>query len=314
MHHPLRRAFALIVGLLALFAGSVAPDLAQNSTPISAGSNPFAALGLPEIHVTITATAFEGVPAEIPAGRYLLSVTNALAAGDGPFGAEPSGVNFLRLSGDMTADAFIAQIAAYAAAGAEADAMPPQWLYEVTLPGGPYALPGETVSAVIDLRAGAWVLWGEHPGAAQAPVSVSVTGSAPAHLPVVQADVQISMVEYAFVVPTPLAAGPQIVELTNAGQEPHFFTLARVPHGTTVEAGLAAFFARYGDPAAAPAGGLRPEELTLAFVRGTQSAGVTAWYTADLAPGTYLAVCFIPDPVNGIPHVMLGMTQIVEVA
>ena len=55
------------------------------------------------------------------------------------------------------------------------------------------------------------------------------------------------------------------------------------------------------------------EDLTIAFVRGTQSAGVTAWYTADLTPGTYLAVCFIPDPVNGIPHVMLGMTQIVEV-
>ena len=46
---------------------------------------------------------------------------------------------------------------------------------------------------------------------------------------------------------------------------------------------------------------------------GTQSAGVTAWYTADLTPGTYVAVCFIPDPVKGIPHVMYGMTQIIEV-
>jgi hypothetical protein len=25
-------------------------------------------------------------------------------------------------------------------------------------------------------------------------------------------------------------------------------------------------------------------------------------------------VCFIPDPVNGVPHVMYGMSQIIEVA
>jgi hypothetical protein len=64
---------------------------------------------------------------------------------------------------------------------------------------------------------------------------------------------------------------------------------------------------------ATPAGELSSEDLTIAFVMGTQSAGVTAWYTADLTPGSYLAVCFVPDPVHGIPHAMYGMTQIIEV-
>jgi hypothetical protein len=89
--------------------------------------------------------------------------------------------------------------------------------------------------------------------------------------------------------------------------------MARVPAGTTADEALAAFFARCGEPAATVDGGLRAEDLTIAFVRGTQSAGTTAWYTADLTPGTYFVVCFIPDPVKGIPHVMYGMSQIVEV-
>jgi hypothetical protein len=325
MHHPLLRSFALIVVLLLLLAGRVGTVLAQDASPASTSGNPFADLGLPEIAVTITETAFEGVPAELAAGRYVLTVTNALEAGEGPLGPEASGINFLRLTDDLSAEAFIALMGAYGAPPEEAgvaaspaavdDASmaPPAWFYEVVLPGGPYALPGETVSAVIDLTAGEWILWGEYPGAPQAPVLVTVSGDAPADVPAVSADIQITMVEYAFVVPAPLPAGPQVIELTNVGQEPHFFTMARVPEGTTVDEGLAAFFARYGDPGAAQAGGLSAEDFTIAFVRGTQSAGITAWYTADLTPGAYLAVCFIPDPVKGVPHVMYGMTQIVEV-
>ncbi len=325
MHHPLLRSFALSVGLVSLLVGGFVPVLAQDATPASGNGNPFADLGLPEIAVTITETAFEGVPAELAAGRYVLTVTNALEAVEGPFGLESSGVNFLQLTEELTAEAFVAQMGAYDATPEAADVAasptaedegslaPPSWFYEVALPGGPYALPGETAAAVIDLTAGAWILWGEYPGAPQPPVPVTVTGDAPADVPAVNADIQIKMVEYAFVIPTPLPAGSRVIELANVGQEPHFFTMAHVPDGTAADDALAAFFARYGDPAATPAGGLRAEDLTIAFVHGTQSAGTTAWYAADLTPGTYLAVCFIPDPVNGIPHAMLGMTQIVEV-
>jgi len=44
-----------------------------------------------------------------------------------------------------------------------------------------------------------------------------------------------------------------------------------------------------------------------------QSSGVTAWYTADLAPATYLLACYVADPGSGVPHAMLGMAQIIEV-
>ncbi|MEZ4565237.1 MAG: hypothetical protein R2853_21155 [Thermomicrobiales bacterium] len=324
MHHPRLRLFALMVALVSLLGSGLVPALAQDASPAAGARHPFADLALPEIAVTITETAFEGVPAELAAGRYVLTVTNALAPAEGPVS---SGVNFLRLSEELTAEAFaafIARVAAPAAAPQAADGAaappvadesalaPPPWLYEVALPGGPYALPGETASAVIDLTAGEWVLWSESPGAPQPPVPVTVTGDAPADAPAVNADMQIKMAEYAFVVPSPLAAGPQVIEIANAGQEPHFFTMARVPEGTAADDALAAVIARYGGPAAA--GGVRVEDLTIAFVHGTQAAGVTAWYAADLTPGAYVAFCFIPDPVNGVPHVMLGMTRIVEVA
>ena len=81
------------------------PVLAQDASPASGSGNPFADLGLPEIAVTITETAFEGVPAELAAGRYVLTVTNALEAGAGPLGPESSGVNFLRLTDELTAEA-----------------------------------------------------------------------------------------------------------------------------------------------------------------------------------------------------------------
>ena len=34
--------------------------------------------------------------------------------------------------------------------------------------------------------------------------------------------------------------------------------------------------------------------------------------TVDLAPGRYLLLCWVPDPADGVPHVMKGMvTEVV---
>ena len=34
----------------------------------------------------------------------------------------------------------------------------------------------------------------------------------------------------------------------------------------------------------------------------------------DLAPGTYIAVCFVPDEETGVPHALMGMVQVFTVA
>lgn len=323
MSRAFLRWFALLIVLLTLFGGS-APVLAQDATPAGDSGAAFADLGLPEIAVTITESAYEGVPAELAAGRYVLTVTNALAPEEGPFGPESAGAAFLQLPEDMTAEDFIAEAgppaatpeAADAAASPigedEGDMMPPPWYYETTLAGGPYAMPGETRSAVIELTAGEWILWAEYPGAPQAPVPVTVTGEAPADQPVPAADVIVEMDEYSFAFSPDLTVGSQVFEVANVGEQPHFIGMGRVPEGTTVD-DVMGLFAMFEDPMATPVGGLAFEDIEIVLDTADQSAGVTAWYPADITPGTYLLVCFVPDPESGIPHAMLGMTQIVEV-
>ena len=320
MSRPRLRAFALLAVLMTLL-GSGAPAFAQQGTPATDGGTAFADLGLPEIVVTMTDTAFEGVPSELTAGRYVLTVTNALTTlGVG----ESAGANFMQLPEELTAEAFIAEVGPVAATPEGTDAAaspmaeeemtaPPPWYYETTMAGGPYAEAGDTRSAVIDLTAGEWVLWAESPGAPQAPVPVTVTGEAPADQPAVSGDLRIEMSEYTFTFPTPLTAGSYIVELANVGEQPHFLGMGRVPDGTTLD-DIMAMFASFEEPMATPAAdGLSFEDIDLVLDTADQSAGVTAWYTAELEPGTYLAVCFVPDVESGTPHAMLGMTQLVEV-
>jgi hypothetical protein len=33
----------------------------------------------------------------------------------------------------------------------------------------------------------------------------------------------------------------------------------------------------------------------------------------DLAPGTYIALCFVPDEETGVPHALMGMVQVFTV-
>ncbi|MBA2518644.1 MAG: hypothetical protein H0V24_03180 [Chloroflexia bacterium] len=287
-----------------------------------AAANPFAELGLPELAVTITDTAIEGAPAERTAGRYVLAVTNDSTAGAPP--VVSAGVGFLQPPEGMTAADLIAFFATMATgpdggaspvaspgAAAEMEG-PPPWYYEVPLAGGIYALPGETAYTVLDLAAGEWVLWAEDPTAPRPPVAITVTGEAPANQPVPEADVTITMTEMAFALDQPLAAGPQIIALTNEGQQPHFLVLATVPDGTTVDDVLQLSMT-FMDPSATPPPNLSFEQMQDIANTADLSAGITNWFSVDLESGSYLLVCFVPDQETGIPHAMLGMIDVVTV-
>ena len=47
---------------------------------------------------------------------------------------------------------------------------------------------------------------------------------------------------------------------------------------------------------------------------GALSPGQTSWLALDLAPGTYIALCFVPDRETGVPHALMGMVQVFTVA
>lgn len=45
------------------------------------------------------------------------------------------------------------------------------------------------------------------------------------------------------------------------------------------------------------------------YMGGLQAidSGRTGWAGLDLSPGEYIALCFVPDPASGKPHIELGM-------
>jgi hypothetical protein len=285
-----------------LGTGSLGLTSASNHDATAASGNPFEELGLPEIAVTITNDASEGAPASLTAGRYVLSVTNDFQAStEGTEGAA-----LLQLQDGISAQAFITSVR-----DEESD-WPADWYYGTVLAGGAYATLGTTAYAVIDLHAGAWVLWSEVPGSPQAPVPITVTGESPQNVPAPIADAIIEMTDFDFAFSAPLAAGPQIIEVVNSGSQPHFMFIGGVPDGTTVAEAQAAFDAYWNreSASAAPFSFAESPEL---FGTGDQSAGVTAWYAVDLPPGTAVIACFLTDPESGLSHDMLGMTEIVEI-
>lgn len=104
--------------------------------------------------------------------------------------------------------------------------------------------------------------------------------------------------DFAFGLPESISAGPQRWQVTNDGAQPHEVLLAQLAPGATA----LDFVMAFGDPS-------RTEPPPGLPVGGLQAVlpGTTAWLDLDLAPGTYAAFCFVPDPESGQPHLALGM-------
>jgi hypothetical protein len=138
-----------------------------------------------------------------------------------------------------------------------------------------------------------------------------VTGDMPEDLPLVDADVTIEMVEMAFNLSGDLSSSHHVIEVINAGAQPHFAEFLGVPDGTTVEDFMDLVASFGGGPDATPEETrLSMTDISPAFMTGVLSPGATMWSELSLDPGTYLLVCFVPDTETGIPHAMLGMVDI----
>lgn len=84
----------------------------------------------------------------------------------------------------------------------------------------------------------------------------------------------------------------------------HEFGLLRVPDGTTKQDLLNCFTGTSCSLKAPPidAGGA-----------AAIAPGSTHWVELNLAPGTYAAVCFVPDIKTGMPHALMGMITVFKV-
>jgi hypothetical protein len=292
----------LVLVLLALeFMPAVAQEAAPDSESLLAG------FGYPELVVTTDGTDFT-VPAALDAGRYHLVLENT--------GALSSELLITRVPDGMTAD----EVEAALAEADESD-VPPPIVYELVIAGGASAEPGDTGHVVLDLAAGDWVfnLLGtseETDEGIDLNKIVTVTGELPAVEDPAGA-IQVGLTEFDFELADTVPAGPQIWQVTGAGEQPHHLVIAAVPDGTVEQQVIDLVNAFFGMPATPEAGAPPPlsfEDFNEVAFTGILSDGQTNWLEFDLAPGTYAAICFLPDQESGMPHVMLGMVEIFTVA
>lgn len=115
--------------------------------------------------------------------------------------------------------------------------------------------------------------------------------------------VDVTATEYTFEVPAEVAGGVVEMRFTNTGAFPHEFAFARIEEGKT-EADVKAVIESGEEP---------PEWAEdVASVPGL-SPGESVTVTRTLEPGSYVFLCFFPDP-EGTPHAALGMYELFTIA
>jgi plastocyanin len=227
-------------------------------------------------------------PETLETGYQTLTFTNT--------GKELHHLQLVRLNDGVTLEQFQA-----AMPQGEAAMMP-----LVELVGGVgLVVPGQTATATVHLeKPGIYVELCFVPDANGVPhlalgmvkpievVASSVTTEAP------KADLVVDMHDFAFTIPGELNAGTQTWEVVNHGEQPHELMLGKIQEGKTLEDVMAYLQTGQFGP-----------DLPLDLMGGAQgmSTGHSTFVTYDLEPGNYVALCFIPDPKTGLPHLALGM-------
>ncbi len=112
--------------------------------------------------------------------------------------------------------------------------------------------------------------------------------------------IPVTLMDFAFKMPQEVKAGVQVWKITNEGVQPHEMTLIKLAPDKTVQDAMN--FMQSESP---------QEPMPFEFVGGMQAldTGKTGWVVLNLTAGTYMALCFVPDPESGKAHTELGMIQ-----
>ena len=243
--------------------------------------------------ITVTATDFKlAMPATVPAGSVSLRLVNS--------GKELHQAQIVRFDqGKTVADLEAAM---------KHEGPPPPWLHFV---GGPNGIaPGQEATSMASLAPGKYALICLIPSPDGVPHLMKgmiqpfeVTGGgAEAALPVASDTVRLG--DYTFESGRPITAGQHTFLVTNGAQQPHELVLLRLAPGKTVkDFGVwATTGGMKGPPPALPLGGV-----------AVIDHGDSGVFTADLTPGEYGMICFVPDAKDGKPHLMHGMIKQITV-
>jgi hypothetical protein len=306
-----------IVGTVAIALLGSAGALAQDATPEASpgGESLFANLGLPELTVTATGEGFEISESEVEAGRYLVHFANET---DNPDIA----AGFVRLVEGATLEdlSFADELAAGTPMPeSEPDPQTFAWLYDTYIAGG---VSSTSDQAVIDLRGGEYGVWADDPTSPIPAAPLTVTGDPDARVEGPEPEAAVTIVEegaggegFKFTVTGEAKAGPQIVKILNASDQPHFVIGFHYPEQITIEQAME-FIMFDPSSGATPSPNMLDETLlTFPIYAPVQSVGTTQWVELNAEAGQVIIVCFVPDPVaGGIPHAFEGMVSLVPVA
>lgn len=239
------------------------------------------------ITVTITDNAFS-MPDTLPSGRVAITYTNQ--------GTQPHSAQIFELQPGVTMDQFGAAAAKFTAENpAPADFQ--SFFAMIKSGGGANTLaPGQSETVVNNLTPGNAVLVDlGGPGDLVKPFQVV---GPDVETPEPQANVNVTLVDDAFQMPSTVPAGMDTFKVTDGGKDVHEFALLSVGNHTLADV-QAALQSPQPPDWAMPAGGA-----------GAMGPGETAWVTENIQPGNYVAICFVPDPETGMPHFLMGMIML----
>jgi hypothetical protein len=285
---PLSRTLLAFAAALAACKSERPPAAEPPATPTASASTP--------VPVTVTATDFKlEMPAKVAAGAVTLRLVNN--------GKELHQAQIVRLDQGKTLADFEQAM--------KHEGPPPSW---VKFLGGPNGIaPGQEVTSTSTLTPGNYVALCLIPGTDGVPHLMKgmiqpfeVTGetaAGAAALPVAGDTVRLS--DYSFTSSRPLMAGPRTILVENTGAQPHELVLLRLAPGKTVEdfGKWATTGGMQGPPPAMPLGGV-----------GVIDPGGQGVFSAELAPGDYGLICFVPDAKDGKLHLMHGMIKQIKVS
>lgn len=286
------RSRLVLAGASAFIVVACAPKKdASSANAASTAATVATATPAPKV-VTVHAKDFSyDGPSEIPAGMTTFNLIN-----DGPSLHQ---LEIIRLDSGRTMQDLERELAM--------PALPPTW---AVWEGGPNASdPGKGSNATLNLVPGNYVMIcmvnvpDGIPHFAKGMIKPFTVTADPAGPPATAptADEYVNLLDYTFEFSKPLTAGTHTFSVTNTATQPHELQLVRLAPGKSLQ-NLKAWIAKpVGPPPGSAIGGIAP------FLGGTK------YFTADITPGNYALVCFVPDAKDGKPHFMHGMIKEITV-
>ncbi|MFN0181016.1 MAG: hypothetical protein ACKVZ0_19595 [Gemmatimonadales bacterium] len=184
----------------------------------------------------------------------------------------------------------------------------PEWMVAVGGPSG--ANPGATLETTVQLAPGSYLLLCEIPSpdgklhlmkGMMRPMTV-VAPTTEAAAP--SSDIEVRLSDFSFEFSKELVAGKHTFRVETAPGQAHEVVIARLLPGKKAEDLLAWVENMAGPP---PIEGVVGGTTALA-------AGTTNVFQAELVPGDYAVICFIPDVKDGKAHAHHGMMKTVKIS